>query len=327
MLSSSIPKLEDIDNLQHIIQSRWTELHDHQPEQGVFRYRLTIERERVTDDGRFGFLLQLNRKRTTERRKPDIMASVVPAFDPTRFNFNKVDSREVLLEVRCGGSLVSILINNSPLTSYHSLIVPDRDRNLPQVLTKESLEVAVSLLLRLEDRNYRIGYNSPGALASVNHLHFHLMHLNHKLYVEDAPVTALAHHLFRLDDHPARAYCFLLQPNTPPTHFAQRIYRLITILLSGNIAHNLLLTWNGSRDTLRALIYPRLRPCENKQVSPFNVAFCELSGFVPLGDESDYERLDELQLATYFREAQGIDESLHHQLDQTVLDGLGEDEG
>ncbi|XP_058445249.1 GDP-D-glucose phosphorylase 1 isoform X2 [Malaya genurostris] len=256
----------------------------------------------------------------TERRKPDIIAVLQPPFDPNRFNFNRVDPREVLLELRIGNNLMSCLVNNSPLTENHVLLVPDREQNLPQVLTESSLHAVVRLMLSLEDRNYRIGYNSSGALASVNHLHYHLLLIRHRLYVEKAPLTLLGSHLYRLDNHPAKAYCFVLEDHADSKPFTAGISRLISILLSADIAHNLLLTWDTRRTGLRALIYPRLRICENKQVSPFNVACSELSGFVPLGDESDFERLDERQLEAFFREAQGTD--LYDRLDSLVLQGM-----
>ncbi|EAT36557.1 AAEL011367-PA [Aedes aegypti] len=326
MSIESIQPLEEIAALQQTIETRWQKLHDENPD-GVFRYQLAIERERVTTR-RCRFLLQLNRKRTTARRKPDGISSMVPAFDPTLFNFNKVDSREVLLEVKSGNCSVAIMINNSPLTKFHFLIVPDRSQNMAQILTQDSLEAVFKIFLLMGDHRYRMGFNSPGALASVNHLHYHFMLMCHKLYVEDAPLTALGEDLYLLENQPARAYCFLHKSGEPPAQLTNRIFRLIRILLSQNIAHNLFITWNGSRDTVRALIYTRLKPCENKQVSPFNVAFSELSGFVPLGDESDYERLDEIRLEEYFREAQGtLDEDAYRKLDQTVLDGLADPNG
>lgn len=76
------------------------------------------------------------------------------------------------------------LINNSPLRKYHTLVVPDVKANNPQVMTRECLEVALEIMKSTDDRTIRLGYNSPGALASVNHLHIHLLSLPQKLYIE-----------------------------------------------------------------------------------------------------------------------------------------------
>lgn len=82
--------------------------------------------------------------------------------------------------------LTTFLVNNSPLTKYHSLICPRLTENLPQIITKESIELAIDIITGLNNRSYRIGYNSLGAFASVNHLHMHLICVEEKLFVEDA---------------------------------------------------------------------------------------------------------------------------------------------
>lgn len=80
--------------------------------------------------------------------------------------------------------LITFLINNSPLTKYHILICPNRLACHPQILTKAALKFSINFLFGLNDYRYRIGYNSPGALASVNHYHLHLLHIEHHLFVE-----------------------------------------------------------------------------------------------------------------------------------------------
>lgn len=124
-----------------------------------------------------------------------MITSIVQEFDDNAFNFKKVDECEVLL--RCHDQLdagkskntygiVTFLVNNSPLTKYHSLICPRVNENLSQIMTKECIEFAIDLITGLDDRSYRLGYNSLGALASVNHLHLHLIHIPENLYIEDA---------------------------------------------------------------------------------------------------------------------------------------------
>lgn len=79
---------------------------------------------------------------------------------------------------------MTFLINNSPLTEHHILICPDLKGNLSQVLTASAVECGIEVLRQLNDRRYRIGYNSPGAWASVNHLHMHLLKIEEELYIE-----------------------------------------------------------------------------------------------------------------------------------------------
>lgn len=52
-------------------------------------------------------------------------------------------------------------------------------------MTKDCIEIALNIMSATDDKSVRIGYNSPGALASVNHLHIHLVHVEHELYIEN----------------------------------------------------------------------------------------------------------------------------------------------
>lgn len=132
--------------------------------------------------------LQYNPHRTTLRRPPQIITSLRPVFNELEFNFNKINEKEILFNVRFDAttsSVVSFIINNSPLTKYHILLVPRLKENLPQLFTQETMHYAIQLLHNLNDSHFRIGYNSPGALASVNHLHLHLLYIEQCLSIEN----------------------------------------------------------------------------------------------------------------------------------------------
>lgn len=110
---------------------------------------------------------------------------MVTPFNPDEFNFTKVDHKEVLMTIESPRfNKVTLLINNSPLTQYHTLICPSLDRCLPQTLTSEGLEFCVDMLMNLNP-DFKLGYNSPLALASVNHFHLHLLYIpSAELYVQ-----------------------------------------------------------------------------------------------------------------------------------------------
>lgn len=138
------------------------------------------------------FPSQLNVERSTQRRPPQQITSIAQPFDAASFNFNKVNDCEILIKCnyRLHGrsdtdALVTFLINNSPLTRYHSLICPRLSDNLSQILTEQSIRFAVDVLRGFDDNCYRIGFNSLGAFASVNHLHMHLMHIEMDLFIEN----------------------------------------------------------------------------------------------------------------------------------------------
>lgn len=136
------------------------------------------------------------------RRKPQTITSIVQPFDGKLFNFTNVNECEVIVRCRIQldnsmneskdeaenkskDAITTFLVNNSPLTKYHSLICPRLTDGLSQVITNECIELAIDIMSGFNDRCYRIGYNSLGALASVNHLHLHLMHIPEKLFLEE----------------------------------------------------------------------------------------------------------------------------------------------
>lgn len=98
----------------------------------------------------------------------------------------QIDSQSQLNFEPSENGITTFLINNSPLTKFHSLVCPRLNDGLPQIMTKECIELAIDLIAGLNDHSYRIGYNSLGAFSSVNHLHLHLIHVTENLYVEDA---------------------------------------------------------------------------------------------------------------------------------------------
>lgn len=50
----------------------------------------------------------------------------------------------------------------------------------------ESIQFVTNMMFGFADRKYVIGFNSLGAMASVNHLHFHLIWVEENLPIENA---------------------------------------------------------------------------------------------------------------------------------------------
>ncbi|XP_035789161.1 GDP-D-glucose phosphorylase 1-like [Anopheles albimanus] len=305
--------------LQRRLESAWMERH----EGGVgFRYRLNIEQQRIVP-GNSQFLLQLNRDRLTQRRKPQQISLNAP-FDGCKFNFTKVHICEILLELKPASDdiqqhellrrvPVTLMINNSPLSIYHSLVVPERLHCWPQTLTPGAVRMALELLYRLPDRRYRLSYNSPGALASVNHQHLHLLHIDHELYVQRAPLipVGIDDRLTRLThDSPVQGYCYeLVNAKHDLEPVCRGLRDLLNLLSRRQMPFNVFWTWtepkNPEAGTIRVLVYPRMQPCVNKSACSFNAAALEMSGYVSVGDLADYEQLNEERIRAALQEAQG----------------------
>lgn len=99
--------------------------------------------------------------------------SLMRPFDPAGFHFNKPFlAREVLWEGELGGKAARLLYNKFPFARLHGLLVPEPSRELPQYLTPELHGWAWELCAQSGVPGLCLAYNSTGAGASVNHLHF-----------------------------------------------------------------------------------------------------------------------------------------------------------
>lgn len=300
--------------LQTLICTRWTDLAHQSP--SPFRYRLRDAPEQRTLAGRFAFFAQLNVDRCTKRRAPQTIATVRPAFDAAAFHFNRIAAAELLAECTQVAADIdcdcSLLINCSPLTHWHTLLCPQRAAQRPQILTTDAVVCSVRLLRQhFPERRWRIGYNSPGAAASVNHLHLHLLHVDERLWVDDvrlAPYApATADRVWRIaSDRPTEAFVFRIDGDTRVSPVSADVGRLIERLCDRNVPHNVLIA-NADAGEQRVFVFARAAhgSAQTKDVAAFNVAVCELSGFVPLGDAELYARLTEADVVERMAEQAG----------------------
>jgi len=109
-------------------------------------------------------------------------------FEPEGFHFNKPFlRREVLWSGQLHRVEVELLYNKFPFVDLHGLLVPDRGANQPQFLSRPYhlyvWELARQLGVGLPGLGF--GYNSYGAYASVNHLHFQMFVRERPLPIAD----------------------------------------------------------------------------------------------------------------------------------------------
>ena len=94
-------------------------------------------------------------------------------FDASGFHFNKPFlAKEILWEGELAGKPARLLYNKFPFARLHGLLVPEPLREIPQTLTPELHGWAWDLCTESGTPGLCLGYNSYGAGASVNHLHF-----------------------------------------------------------------------------------------------------------------------------------------------------------
>lgn len=291
------------------LRTAWVE----RMQRGLFRYHLGDLETRILP-GPSRLVAQLNIERGQQRRKPQEILSIKQDFDPKLFNFNKANSNETMFELikqeLCGAvhengftKGCKMVINVSPLEFGHSLIVPEPNQCFPQVLTPHSIQVGIECILLSSDPALRVGFNSLGAFASVNHLHLHAYYLKHELVIESTPaeIVMSAQGLHCLTTFP-RGFLFYTEGGDLHS-IVSAVHTLTDFLVNHNIAHNLFLTrgcppdgegiGDRRRSGVRVIVWPRMSCFGAKEETAFNVALCELAGHLPFKNREDYETTTE----------------------------------
>lgn len=304
----SLPDRLPLSRFDTALRSAWRQ----RMELGLFRYCLG-ELQTQTLPGAVGFVAQLNMERGMQRRRPQNIRSVRQPFDPEQFNFNKIQPGEVLFRLRQEPGLSGVLqqedilvvINISPLEWGHVLLVPEPAQGLPQRLLPGVLRAGLEAVLLSAHPGFRVGFNSLGGLASVNHLHLHGYYLDHRLPVEGAPSKTLdpGGHLHLLQALPAPGFLFYTSGPGPDLEaLVSRVCRATDYLTDHEIAHNLFVTRGAPPGKtspssalmgVRVILWARKSSFGIKEGEAFNVALCELAGHLPVKTSQDFSGLTE----------------------------------
>ncbi|KAK3409441.1 hypothetical protein EUGRSUZ_J01570 [Eucalyptus grandis] len=171
---------------------------------GLFRYNLTTCKTKVIPSD-YGFIVQLNEGRHLKKRPTEFRVDqVLQDFDEKKFNFTKVGHEEVLFMFEQRDDCYShffpsapaifkptspnvVATNFSPIEYGHILLIPRVLDCLPQRIDHMSFFLALSLAKEAADLFFRVGYNSLGTFATINHLHFQLYYLASPFPVEKVP--------------------------------------------------------------------------------------------------------------------------------------------
>ncbi|NWH79323.1 GDPP1 phosphorylase, partial [Piaya cayana] len=292
---------------------------------GLFRYRLGALPTRALP-GAAGLVAQLNARRGSDRRPPQPVLGLRQPFDPAAFHFGRLRRGEQLLRLRRAGSAADpllVAINASPLSAGHVLLLPEPARPRPQALSEPALRAALEVQLLSAHPGFRVGFNGLGGFASVNHLHLHGLYLPHPLPVESAPARPLQPRgpgLLLRD--PAPAFVFFAAGPAELDVVARDVCRAAEHVVEAGLAYNVLATRGeplegaaGGRG-LRVLLWARRPSFGTKAGDGFNVALCELGGFLPITSETLYNSITEDEALRTIRQ---------HLLPEDELLSLGED--
>jgi len=314
-------------------------------EQGLFRYDVTSCPTHVMP-GDFGFIAQLNEGRAAKKRPTEFQVDkVVQAFDDGKFNFCKAGQNEILFTFEeqqdehsnvefeeafvVAGSPNLVMINVSPIEYGHILLVPRVLDKLQQLVTPDTLLLALQFAHEANNPYMRVGYNSLGAYATINHLHFQAYYLSAAMPLERARTELIAKkkhgkstiRVERLVDYPVNGLVFESSGDLEDT--ATLIGGFCQRLAAKNIPHNMLIVDKGARVFILPNAFSQRKARKElpedileSQVDP---AVFEISGHQLMKRREDYEGMDEAWVVRLLRCASFDEERFDEVIDLAML--------
>jgi GDP-L-galactose phosphorylase len=279
---------------------------------GLFRYDVTACETKMLP-GDYGFIAQLNEGRHLQKRPTEFRVDqVLQPFDPMKFNFMKIGQEEVLFQfmpndndmseyyekATVSSSLNVVAINVSPIEYGHILLVPRVLDRLPQRIDQESFLLALYMAVEANNPYFRLGYNSLGAFATINHLHFQAYYLAAPFPIERAPATRVSYgrkksgvKVYELTKFPVRGLVFEMCNSMVDLSIA--VANACIYLQNENIPYNVLITDRGSRVFLLPQCFAerqaRGEVDEDILETQVNPAVWEISGHIVLKRRKDYD--------------------------------------
>ncbi|XP_020194553.1 GDP-L-galactose phosphorylase 2 isoform X1 [Aegilops tauschii subsp. strangulata] len=289
--------------------------------QGLFRYDVTACETKVIP-GNLGFVAQLNEGRHLKKRPTEFRVDrVLQPFDSAKFNFTKVGQEEALFQFENSGSDDSyflrsaaatvadrapnvVAINVSPIEYGHVLLIPRVLDHLPQRIDQESFLLALHMAAEAASPYFRLGYNSLGAFATINHLHFQAYYLTVPFPVEKAATQRIplaeggiksGVKVSKLMNYPVRGLVF--EEGNTLNDLANLVSSACIWLQDNNVPYNVLISDSGRKIFLFPQCYAEKQALGevsqellDTQVNP---AVWEISGHIVLKRRDDYEEASE----------------------------------
>ncbi|KAH6559642.1 hypothetical protein KP509_1Z001500 [Ceratopteris richardii] len=294
--------------LNKVILSEWRE----RMTRGLFRYDITSCKSKRLP-GSLGFIAQLNEGRYLKKRPTELRVDqVLQSFDSEKFNFTKIGQEELLFcfeestygshgyheRVVVGSCSNVVVVNVSPIDYGHVLLVPKLHDCKPQRIDRESFQLAVKFVAEAGDRNFRVGYNSLGAFATVNHLHFQAYCMAFPLAVERACVTSIfitrkhgGVDISELVDYPVLGLVY--SSEGAGEELAPCVSEACIALQNCNISYNVLISDCGRRIFLFPQCFAERQALglvkEDVLETMVNPGVWEISGHIVLKRREDYE--------------------------------------
>ncbi|KAL6313930.1 hypothetical protein AAG906_011657 [Vitis piasezkii] len=305
-------KEQPVPFLDSLVLGEWED----RMQKGLFRYDVTACETKVIP-GEYGFIAQLNEGRHLKKRPTEFRVDkVLQPFDGNKFNFTKVGQEEVLFQfepsndeepefipnapIDVENSTSVVAINVSPIEYGHVLLIPRIFECLPQRIDRESFLLALDMAVEAGNPYFRLGYNSLGAFATINHLHFQAYYLATPFPIEKAPTRKITTagngvKIFELLKYPVRGLVF--EGGDTLQDLANTVADSCICLQDNNIPFNVLIADAGKRIFLFAQCYAEKQALGevNQELldTQVNPAVWEVSGHIVLKRKEDYEGASE----------------------------------
>ncbi|KAG2682357.1 hypothetical protein I3760_11G187600 [Carya illinoinensis] len=285
-------------------------------QRGLFRYDVTACETKVIP-GNHGFIAQLNEGRHLKKRPTEFRVDkVLEPFDGNKFNFTKVGQEEVLFQLEASddgevqffpnapvdveNSPSVVAINVSPIEYGHVLLIPRVLECLPQRIDHDSFLLALHMAAEAGNPYFRLGFNSLGAFATINHLHFQAYYLAVPFPIEKAPTEKITTldggvKISKLLNYPVRVLVF--EGGYTVEDLSNTVSDACICLQANNIPYNVLIADCGRRVFLLPQCYAEKQALGEVSAelldTQVNPAVWEISGHMVLKRKKDYEEASE----------------------------------
>ncbi|XP_010926168.1 GDP-L-galactose phosphorylase 1 isoform X2 [Elaeis guineensis] len=289
---------------------------------GLFHHDITACETKILP-GEHGFIVVLVEGRDLKKRPTEFgLDKVLQHFDGRKFNFTKIGQEEVVFRfeesetneaqylehapVMASACPNVIAINVSPIAYGHVLLIPRMLDCMPQRIDRESFLLAMHMAREAQNPYFRVGYNSLGAFATINHLHFQAYYLTEPFPVEKAPTQRIATlgsgvKISQLLHYPVRGLVF--EGGSSLEDLSDVISSACIFLQDNNFPYNALISDSGKQIFLLPQWYAEKRAqgkvsqeILEKQVNP---AVWELGGHFALKRRQDYEEASEGSICSF----------------------------
>ncbi|GAY64815.1 hypothetical protein CUMW_236420 [Citrus unshiu] len=202
---------------------------------GLFRYVIS---------GQYGFIAQLNYPRHLKERPAEFRVEKFEASEDCEVQFHL----SAPFDVENSPSVVSI--NVSPIKYGHVLLIPRVLECLLQRIDCVSFLLALYTAAGAGNPHFRLGYNSLGAFATINHLHFQASYMALPFPIQKAPTRKIITSggcvkISELFNYPVRGLVF--EGGNSLQDLSNTVSDACVCLQENNIPYNVLIVDCGKR--------------------------------------------------------------------------------